>query len=316
MASNTEEIDKFIDKCKKYIVEDKIIRNYNDNDSYDSYDTLNLSYLDNYYDYGQDPSFETIDTTEKLASLLDDYKEYNNNTYLYFKCFYHYCKKEYDIMLKLANDVVEPNIYHLIGRYYRYIEYDFASMKKYYLMAIELNNAESMCGLGNYYHFIEMNFDLMKKYYLMAIELGYPYGMFYLGYYYYITEQNYNKMKEYFHMAIKFNNIYAMHMLGLYYYVEKNYELMKKYYIMSIELNNKTSILNFKDYCKYIENDETNYYKYIYYPRILMLILIFQRQNNKKKINIEHGSNINGKIIPFLPDELYIKIYDDYILNT
>jgi len=54
--------------------------------------------------------------------------------------------------------------------YHRIKNYD--EMKKYYLMAIDLGNINSMVGLARYYDNIEKNYDMMKKYYLMAIDGG------------------------------------------------------------------------------------------------------------------------------------------------
>ena len=43
-------------------------------------------------------------------------------------------------------------------------------MKKYYLMAIELNHSSAMFNLAYYYQENEKDYDLMKKYYLMTIK--------------------------------------------------------------------------------------------------------------------------------------------------
>ncbi len=110
-------IETLIEKYKHYIINDKII---------------------NYYDFNFDIITNNID---KFKLFLDEYKEYKNNTYLYFKCVYHYCKNELTIILNLTEGIVESNIYNLIGCYYQYIEKDYDLMKKYYLMAIELNNS-------------------------------------------------------------------------------------------------------------------------------------------------------------------------------
>jgi len=41
-------------------------------------------------------------------------------------------------------------------------------MKKYYLMAIKNGCIESMCNLANYYKSIEKNYGSMKKFYIMG----------------------------------------------------------------------------------------------------------------------------------------------------
>ena len=48
-------------------------------------------------------------------------------------------------------------------------------MKKYYCMAIGLNNSYAMYNLGDYYQYVEKNYEEMKKYYMMAIELNHIY---------------------------------------------------------------------------------------------------------------------------------------------
>jgi TPR repeat protein len=124
-------------------------------------------------------------------------------------------------------------------------------MKKYYLMAIELNNSTAMCNLAFYYDKRENNYDLMKKYYLMAIELNDKRAMFNLGIHYQNIEKNYDLMKKYYLMAIELNNSTAMNNLGYYYqYTEINYDLMKKYYLMAIEIKNNTAMKNLIKYYK------------------------------------------------------------------
>jgi len=41
-------------------------------------------------------------------------------------------------------------------------------MKKYYLMAVNMNDHDIMYKLGSYYENIEKNYELMDKYYMMA----------------------------------------------------------------------------------------------------------------------------------------------------
>jgi len=73
-------------------------------------------------------------------------------------------------------------------------------MKKYYQLAIDLDNSSAMNNLGHYYH-IEKNYEEMKKYYLMAIELGNSNAMYNLGDYYKTIEKNYELMKKYYLIA-------------------------------------------------------------------------------------------------------------------
>jgi len=151
--------------------------------------------------------------------------------------------------------------YFYYGVYYKIIEENYDLMKKYYLMAIELNHPNSIVNLAYYYEIIEKNYDLMKKYYLMAIKLNNSSAMYYLALYYKNTEKNYDLMKKYYLMAIGLNNSIAMNNLGYYYqYIEKNYDLMKKYYLMAIELNNSDAMNNL---AVYYENTEKNYQSFV-----------------------------------------------------
>ncbi len=337
-----------------------------------------------------------------FAAFLDEYKQYNNTTYIYFKCIYYFCKEEYNLMMEISTDIEDPYIlcligyyyqfidinhdlmkkYHLaaielnniismhyMGFYYQYNEKNYDLMKKYYMMAIELNNSHTMVQLASYYKFIERNYvqmekyylkaaklnnvcamnelgnyykqkkkyTLMKEYYLMAIRLGNPEAMADLADYYYVYERNYILMKEYYLMAIKLNNKYAMYNLGYFHnYCNIDYDLMKKYYEMAISLNFSRAMLNLGYYYETIEkNNELaskyfymtvntdnsinafksfcicynieNYHKYIYYPRILILILICRRQRVK--------SNPTFLNTIFLPQELYTIIFNEYIIE-
>ena len=59
-----------------------------------------------------------------------------------------------------SNIFEEPSTdieYYYYAIYYQYTEKNYDLMKKYYLMAIELNDSESMYYLGWYYKYIEKN---------------------------------------------------------------------------------------------------------------------------------------------------------------
>ncbi len=225
-----------IEQYKTCIIQDKII----------NYDNFNFDIITKHID--------------AFKEFLDEHIQYNNNTYIYFRCIYYYCKGDYITILELANNIEENNIYNLLGYYYKNIEKNYDLMKKYYLKAIEMNNANAMHNFGDYYHNIEINPDLMKKYYLMAIELGNKYAMNNLSLYYEKVEKNYDLMKIYYLMAIPqmrgINDADAMCNLGYYYqFIKINYELMKKYYIIAIELGGATAMNYLGYYYQYIEKN-------------------------------------------------------------
>jgi TPR repeat protein len=150
--------------------------------------------------------------------------------------------KKYYLMAIELNDAEAMNN---LGCYYKNIEKDYENAKKYYLMAIELNNSKAMFNLGSYYEKIEKDYENAKKYYLMAIELNYSDAMNKLAIYYEEIEKDYENAKKYYLMAIQLNNSDAMNNLGIYYQIiEKDYENMKKYYIMAIGLNVSGAMYN------------------------------------------------------------------------
>ena len=90
---------------------------------------------------------------------------------------------------------IESEELHYYGFYYGKIEKDYVQMKKYYLMAIELNNNSAMYNLGHYYETIEKDYVQLKKYYLMAIELGHSNAINNLGNYYDRKNMLFEKME-------------------------------------------------------------------------------------------------------------------------
>ncbi len=54
-------------------------------------------------------------------------------------------------------DLTNSEILNILGVYYQYEKQDYNEMKKYFLMAIELNNNHSMHNLAKYYETTEKN---------------------------------------------------------------------------------------------------------------------------------------------------------------
>jgi TPR repeat protein len=113
-------------------------------------------------------------------------------------------------------------------------------MKKYYHMAIELNDPIAMVNLGLYYQYDSPDFTLMKKYYDMAIELNEPNSMVYLGRYY-INNDNQLSIK-YFKMALEHKHMEIEEELMSLLTTQEQVEVVKKYNL---------SIERFNDYDKY-----------------------------------------------------------------
>ena len=90
--------------------------------------------------------------------------------------------------------------------------------------------------VASYHNFITKNYVEMEKYYLMAIEKGDDNSMRRLGYYHNTITKNYVEMEKYYLMAIDKGNAYAMNNFGHYHdTITKNYIEMEKYYLMAIE---------------------------------------------------------------------------------
>jgi TPR repeat protein len=174
-----------------------------------------------------------------------------------------------DLILEMYNNPnLEPEKYDLnndlilnfIGQYFHVINININLAKKYYLMAIDKNNNDSIESLGILFK-SEKDYESMKKYYLMAIEKGNDKAMYYLGSYYKNVEKDFGLMKKYYQMAIEKGNYNAMYNLGYYYqFEEKDYELMKKYYQMAIENGCDNSLEKIKSY---YNKDYTEYYNFL-----------------------------------------------------
>ncbi len=240
-------------------------------------------------------------------TFLDECNQKKNKTYYYFKAVYYFSIQEYEKVILLGDSYGGSHMYYMIGLYYDSIIEDFILMKKYYDMAIELDNTEAMLNIAHYYQDYENNYELRKAYNLMGAKLNNPHAMVNLAMGYRYEERNYDLMKKYLLMAIEFGCHDVINNLADYYMEEeKNYTLAKKYYAMAIDAYTiYPNDIRFKKYCREIEKDEQNFYRYIYFPRILSLILISIRI--QKKHNIHHSI--------FLPEELYIYIFNKFILK-
>lgn len=94
-----------------------------------------------------------------------------NNLAFYYKNI----EKDFELMKKFyergSNNNNSPISMFELGHYYQYIEKDYKLMKYYYKMAIKYNNPEAMYHYAQYFKLLE-NKRKMKKYLLMASELN------------------------------------------------------------------------------------------------------------------------------------------------
>ncbi len=269
-------------QCHTYIVENKITNNYD----------FNLSMY----------PIVSCGNLIRFETFLNEYEgKYKNITWIYFKGLYYYLMNNENAMIELLSGINESNILNLLGYYYL-MRNNYNLSKKYYMIAIELNNSTSMQHLGSYYKSIDKNYYLMKKYYQMAIELDNHHAMCNLASYY-RDNNNYDLMKKYYEMAIKFNNTEAMIRMAIYYTNrEINNDLAKKYYTAAYIHGHPKAKIYLNNYCRTVDGNIENFYKYIYYPNILSIIISLRRKDKKNK-----NENI------FLPDEIYMLIYDEFI---
>ena len=162
-------------------------------------------------------------------------------------CTINPCKYCVEILSLLPELKYTDTILLNLGKHYQYIpnNYDNTLMIKYYSMASEKGNLDTMKHLGLYYGMLG-KYKLMIKYFLMAIEKGDADAMNYLGYHYDSSHSNYyyKLMIKYYLMAIEKGHTHAMINLGDYYETHYNYELMKKYYLMG----NKYKYIYIKDH--------------------------------------------------------------------
>ncbi len=313
------EFNKILIKYKNYIDKNEIPRDY-----YNYHGFYDIPIIENNIDI-----YEQFINSEELMKYN---KNNGNNTYLYFKALYYYCKKEYYNLLMLSSAVVESNIYLLVARYYENLDINYyhyhqeEHIKEHYGMAINCKNVEALLKYADYY-MKQDNLDMGETYYKMSLLLDSSDGMCNLGYFYIYSSRNPDLAIKYYMMAESYNNPFAISLYIAYCrHIKKDFELMKINYVIAIEkyktlmeLHSSSkmkyyylkSVKELKYYCKTFEGNESNYYKYIYYPRILTIILSFRYKNKHK--NDKNDKNDKQNNI-FLPEEIYSIIYNEYIL--
>ena len=184
---------------------------------------MNASFLDNKFN--------------SLKEICDKFK-YHKNRIEQYDFLSEYILNLYNYNI-IENDSADKLFWN--GNYYKNIKKDYDGMKKYYLMAIDLNNIDAMIVLGFYYQYVEKNYDEMKKYYLMAIDLNNTKAMNDLGFHYQNIENNYDEMKKYYLMAIELNNDTSMHNLEFHYK-----DNLISFYCLLSKIENKNDLINEK----------------------------------------------------------------------
>ena len=201
----------------------------------------------------------------------------------------------YNIFELYVNNKVNK-VFHGVELLYYGIYYqqrkDHDNIKKYYLMAIENGNADSMNNYGFYCKQVK-DYDNMKKYYLMAAERGNTEAMRHYMLYCDYTGDDGN-MKNYYLTGIEKGRIAAMVDRGAYYKQIKDYINMKKYYLMAIEKGDTDTINSLKQYCH--EEDDYMCLIELYYNKKMfteLIPLLSTILNKKKNINIDYTYILN-----------------------
>jgi len=187
-----------------------------------------------------------------------------------------------------------------LADYYQFIENNYELMKKYYLMAIELNNSGAMNNLARHYQYNEKNYDLMKKYYLMAIQLNDSDAMNNLAYYYKNTEKNYDLMKKYYLMGIELNDSDAMYDLAGYYQNKNDQTFVELY-----KYEDKEYIIDlFNDkFENNINLDQKYYYSFLQWKSEKRSNIVKTKQLILRKTNI----------FPIKYDEKYLNHFTNIV---
>ncbi len=194
-------------------------------------------------------------------------------------------KNKKTLMLKhylIAFMFNEPHAINLIALHYKNIRnYD---MMKYYLrIGIKRKNTYSMEIMGNFYKSSlhgQQNNKLAKEYYHKVYDLSPAKGGVLLGNYYRYIENNYTLMKKYYQIAIKQKSSEAICKLSSYYMIkEKNNVLMEKYYMIGIQQWNCKKSMKLLLYYYQKDYKQHIFYKNVYYPRILTLVICNARRN-------------------------------------
>ncbi len=212
-----------------------------------------------------------LETTDKqlLKNLSKSDKELYNESELIFK------RKQY---VDCVNNLLEMNNKHIgvyinIARCY-YNMGESSNTERYYLLAVEEENADAMFSLALLYETEFKDIDRAEKYYLMAIEKEHANAMFNLASLYETEFEDTNRAEKYYLMAIEKEHAIAMNNLANLYRAEfKDMDRAEKYYLMAIEkehaiaMNNLASLYEteFKDmdraekyYLMAVDNNNAN----------------------------------------------------------
>lgn len=188
----------------------------------------------------------------------------------YFKINISLAIKYY--LIALRYDPNDTFIIRQIATYYWIVEGKYSEMIKYYQMATDLGDTESMIELALFYQ-DHWKYEEMIKYFLMAVEHGNTEAMVCLANHY-EHFGDYDNAIPYYKMAVRKGEQEAMIELTSHYERQENYYQMIKYLLMS---------------CNYHLNDanQEKLLEYIHDKRVIQYVLRMYEQIKNKKIQIQ-----------------------------
>ena len=147
---------------------------------------------------------------------------------------------------KLINDGAKADeIDFSIGEIFRKEIKDLDSAKKYYLKAVEKDDAGAMYNLALLYESEFKDFDNAVKYYMMAVEKDHINAIFNLALLYEIKLKDPTNAEKYYLMAIAKDDSDAMYNLALLYENEfTDFDNAVKYYLMAVGKDHASAMYN------------------------------------------------------------------------
>ncbi len=289
--------------------------------------------LDNYYLLNDEILTREL---EIFRIFIKDKTHIKNEVYMYIKSVYYYCSNDIYLAKNILIKINCKHAYNLLGYIYSK-QANYPQMEKFYIMAINMNNTNAMLNYSIYFSGLKLYDNAEKylkmairdKKNINAYE---HIALFYENrgninkaiYYYsiltskrndadslmrlakiYKLQTNYPHMLECYNKIINdktnytADNIIAAYrnIASFYLYTTKDYPVFIKYATAGIYCNSIECINMLLNYCISIEGKPANFSKYVFYPKILTLIIA-----NKRR----------GK---FIPEELMHTIIYDIFLS-
>lgn len=176
-----------------------------------------------------------------------------------------------------------------MAAYLTYIDENYETAVKYYLMAHELGDCYSLYNLAIHYSKIK-DYINAEKYCLMSIEqyLKNTKAMYYLVNYYRYIKINLKNADKYLLMAAENENTDAMYEIASYNMINKNYVDVEKYLIMAIKYGHHESVSLLQYYYEHVEKNLSKILKvYIEHHQIIARWFIIESIKKIWKLSLD-----------------------------